>query len=458
MRSGGTAQMHRPPGKPASAPFDRHDADFIIRSSDNVDFHVHRIILSLASSVFSDMLPLPQPEGSSPIPTVDLEEDSQTIDVFLRVCYPLFDPEIKTLPELRKVLAAAIKYDAQIVVHAMKKTLVSPPFLQKEPMNAYAVACLFDLEEEAKIAAEVAATNQTQVSTYQLLDEISAGAYYRILKLRRVGPRHIKPVPSKSRKGVHTSPQCSFNHVGIAPFCRPATSLASSKLRPKLDAVTHPFIAADADMILRTSDSLDFRVHRAILSLASPMFIETLAKEQCAKPEGEDDLPLYTMREDGAVVDALLRFCYPLEVPQLTNANLLLEVAFSAKKYGLHRAEQLIRASSAWSTFSASAPLKFYFAAVRMGWKEEAKTCALRLTQTHTREQIVDLYIPEMEAVCSRLYRRFLDFDKACRDAMYSDFELSGLGDRLCTPLSSPCRDRYRSTPATYLRGCVSTQ
>ncbi|OJT03115.1 hypothetical protein TRAPUB_6303 [Trametes pubescens] len=49
----------------ASAPFDRDDADLILRSSDNIDFHVHRIILTLASPVFAGMFTTPQPPDTN---------------------------------------------------------------------------------------------------------------------------------------------------------------------------------------------------------------------------------------------------------------------------------------------------------------------------------------------------------------------------------------------------------
>ncbi|KAF9240602.1 hypothetical protein BU15DRAFT_73833 [Melanogaster broomeanus] len=50
----------------APEPFDNIDADVILRSSDNVDFRVFKIILSLTSPVFKDMFTLPQPDNQSP--------------------------------------------------------------------------------------------------------------------------------------------------------------------------------------------------------------------------------------------------------------------------------------------------------------------------------------------------------------------------------------------------------
>ena len=43
----------------ASEPFDHAKADIILRSSDNIDFHVFKLFLSLASPFFEDMFNIP---------------------------------------------------------------------------------------------------------------------------------------------------------------------------------------------------------------------------------------------------------------------------------------------------------------------------------------------------------------------------------------------------------------
>lgn len=368
----------------AVPPFDRDDADLIIRSSDGVDFRVHRIILSLSSYFFADMLALPQPSGTASIPIVDVTEDSHschTFDMFLRFSYPIIDPEVKSLLELRKVLTAAVKYDAAIVVHAMKKIMVSPPSLNKEPLRVYAIACIFGLEEEAQIAADYAVTTHTSgswVEEYEELDEISAGAYYRLLKLRRRGPR-----TTKSGKKGNSGGTPIFNHFGIAPYCRAPTSgaLPWTTCRRKLDSVSEPFNASDADVVLQTADSQEFRAHRAILHLASPTFLGMLMREDSHKREDDSktDIPVYLMPEDTLTVDALLRFCYPVELPELRDTDTLLDVVFAARKYKFGRVERLVRTTSS-ARLAAQPSLQFYFAAVRLGWTEEARACALQLT------------------------------------------------------------------------------
>ncbi|KAI0799802.1 hypothetical protein BC629DRAFT_1285315, partial [Irpex lacteus] len=148
----------------AQVPFDRKDADVIIRSSDNVDFHVFKAVLILASPFFADMFSLKQPEptGSStdvgtiaardPIP---ISEDSKTFDCLMRLCYPIDDPLLDRdcdLPLVEKVLEAAQKY---LMDEAAKLARVELGKLAiRFPLNAYAISCRLNAENEARIAAE----------------------------------------------------------------------------------------------------------------------------------------------------------------------------------------------------------------------------------------------------------------------------------------------------------------
>jgi hypothetical protein len=73
-------------------PFDVSDANFIIRSSDNVNFRVHRSILAMVSPFFKDLLSLPQPSDSETIdglPVVQLSEGSELLYSLISILYPV---------------------------------------------------------------------------------------------------------------------------------------------------------------------------------------------------------------------------------------------------------------------------------------------------------------------------------------------------------------------------------
>jgi hypothetical protein len=68
------------------------DASFVIRSSDFVDFKVHKAVLAAASPFFKDLLSLPQPpdcESVDGLPMVQFLEDSELLSALVSMLYPL---------------------------------------------------------------------------------------------------------------------------------------------------------------------------------------------------------------------------------------------------------------------------------------------------------------------------------------------------------------------------------
>ena len=437
------------PGKIAATPFDRGDADFVLRSSDNVEFRVHRLILSMASSVFEGMFSVPKPPALSsdlPIPEVAISEDSETLDLFLRVCYPLIEPEVQTLPLLRKVLTAGDKYDAPIVVHAMTRELRQARFMDNDPLRVFAVACLCDLEKEAKVAAEKAVLEgmiHSPAPGCPELDEISAGSYYRLLKLD--GTKALASKPKKYKPIVYR-----VDFAGILPLCRRSGSHASTSPQVHSPAVAlHPFTPLDgADIILRTIDSVDFFVHRNIITFGSPTFLGSLRQEI---PSGElQELPVYLLSENHRTVDVLLRMCYPVDDPAIHSPDLYLRVASAAHRYRFSNIEHTLRRS--WTGYAQKEPLRCYFTAVQCGWEAEARACALQLSTTHSRAELSVAYISEMETVSSVPYRRLLSYAQAVRTAATREFNLVDVRCRKCPPSDSDS-DRNVGYPTTISTG-----
>lgn len=134
--------------------FDAEDADFVLRSADSVEFRVHRCILSIASPVFQDMLGIPQPhDPTHKLPHADLPEATITLDVLLRYIYPIPSPKIEDFVTLSNVLASAEKYAAEGVISRLRTILVSPRFLDLNPLRVYAIACRWSFLIEAQLAS-----------------------------------------------------------------------------------------------------------------------------------------------------------------------------------------------------------------------------------------------------------------------------------------------------------------
>jgi hypothetical protein len=72
--------------------FDISDANLIIRSSDLVDFRVHKSVLAMASPFFKDLLSLPQPSDGEIVdglPVVQLPEGSELLNSLISILYPI---------------------------------------------------------------------------------------------------------------------------------------------------------------------------------------------------------------------------------------------------------------------------------------------------------------------------------------------------------------------------------
>ncbi|KAF8555639.1 hypothetical protein OG21DRAFT_1483687, partial [Imleria badia] len=117
----------------AAAPFDHEKADIILRSSDNIDFRVFKLFLSLASPFFETLFDIPQPDeenGDQEIKdglvVIPVTEDGKTLDALLRFCYPCTladDPNIEVLKDAMDVLEAARKYSLDVIETKARKAI-----------------------------------------------------------------------------------------------------------------------------------------------------------------------------------------------------------------------------------------------------------------------------------------------------------------------------------------------
>ncbi|EMD37128.1 hypothetical protein CERSUDRAFT_137612 [Gelatoporia subvermispora B] len=175
-----------------AAPFDSDDADIVIQSSDKVKFPVHRFLLSRASTVFGAMLSLPQSDTPSPTatqgpPVVELPEDRQTLDIVLRLCYPI---EVR-LPDgfiehAQLVLEAARKYALDSVMERLDFQMKEERIVSVQPLRVYALACSYGLEDLARRAAkETLKEDPLDVPYSSTLRCMTGGAYHRLLQYHR---------------------------------------------------------------------------------------------------------------------------------------------------------------------------------------------------------------------------------------------------------------------------------
>ncbi|KAI0057449.1 hypothetical protein BV25DRAFT_1841665 [Artomyces pyxidatus] len=180
----------------ADPPFNDIDADIILRSSDKVDFHVHKLFLSKASPFFRDMVSLPQTNDSFPVDearnglfVLPLEEDASAIDMMLRFCYPRSccpeEPHLDGFDDLKHAMQMASKYQLDVMERAVLLRLEVDPEVQ-HPERLYATAWALGLRDVVLAAAKLSLRHPRPVDEeFEEFDDIPATALIRFLDYRR---------------------------------------------------------------------------------------------------------------------------------------------------------------------------------------------------------------------------------------------------------------------------------
>ncbi|KAJ7676428.1 hypothetical protein B0H17DRAFT_863431, partial [Mycena rosella] len=172
-----------------------------------------------------------------------------------------------------------------------------------------------------------------------------------------------------------------------------------------------PFDDHCADVILRSSDGVDFHVYGAVLSLASPGFRETL--QSLAHPNDRDAASV-TMGESAVVLDRMLRFFYPGAEPVLTNLETLREILDGVLlKYGMRFLAPL--GKRYLRSFIEAMPVGVYSVACRYEWKDvatEAARHSLRLPIRAFR-----LAPAQLQYITADRYHALLKYHTQCSEA-----------------------------------------
>ncbi|EPS94929.1 hypothetical protein FOMPIDRAFT_1133383 [Fomitopsis schrenkii] len=374
----------------AGDPFNKPNADIVLRTSDAVHFLVHMVVLGLTSDFFDGMAKVPQPCGTAERAVVDVQEDSATLDALLRYMYPCDDPILGDVMRVGDVLRAAVKYQADTVAQRLRRQLS----MFDDPRRVFTVACLADLED----VAYQAAVEWCQDDSYDLEDTyvaemsvLSTGTLFRLLRFCDAYKRNIE-LPTHYE------------------FTRPAGPTASPAEPTETLTAPSPFDrpSAHANIVIRSRDNIDFYVIEDLINLASNKLGTLLHDSRDNFVRSRDGYRILALPEPAAVLLPLLQLTYPGASPHFHDWRLLTAVLETAYKYELVRAAELTK--RAWVNEIASEPMRSYFVAVRQGWEAEA-----RLAAKHALLDPLDKYYSEMESVPADCYIRFLRFRQRCR-------------------------------------------
>ena len=100
----------------------------------------------------------------------------------------------------------------------------------------------------------------------------------------------------------------------------------------------------NADVILRSSDLVHFRVHKSALIASSPFFADMFSLPKPPNDAAPDELPVVHLSEDAKILNSLISMLYsvPPEIPD--SSDNILTLLAAATKYDMDAAQSFIRA------------------------------------------------------------------------------------------------------------------
>ncbi|KAI9441837.1 hypothetical protein H4582DRAFT_1420715 [Lactarius indigo] len=154
-----TSKNSDPPSVPLC--LDIPDANIIVRSSDKVDFHVHKSLLAMSSPFFKYLLSLPQPPDDELVdgfPVIQLSEDADLLNSLISLIYPIAPVIPSSYEKVFALLAACQKYDMELVQSNIRigiKLGTFPTPVEAEAFRACAIAGSLGLAPELEHAARL---------------------------------------------------------------------------------------------------------------------------------------------------------------------------------------------------------------------------------------------------------------------------------------------------------------
>jgi hypothetical protein len=145
--------------------------------------------------------------------------------------------------------------------------------------------------------------------------------------------------------------------------------------KPTAVPLSTDFCADDADVVIRVADTLDFRVHKLMLSLVSPFF-RTMFTVPQPPTNTPDTLPHVDVHESVETWENILRFIYRVPNPAIDDLQDLESLLLAATKYEMQSIIDAYKMNFEDRRFIQRDPLHLYAIACRCGLDDQAKYVA----------------------------------------------------------------------------------
>ncbi|KAF8635032.1 hypothetical protein AX15_000570 [Amanita polypyramis BW_CC] len=199
-----------------------------------------------------------------------------------------------------------------------------------------------------------------------------------------------------------------FDYVSCA-LTLPRMQHSQTEVKAAIDA-QKPFDRdADADVILRSSDSVDFFVIKLLLCFVSSVFRDIFSSYRSVNPtdnETRNGLPVVSLEEDSRTIRHLLLFIYPfVDEPAIHDAGLCMKLGEMAQKYSMNVIKRKVQRAVNASPLMRTEAFRMYTIAVYLNWNEIADTAASRTFFTSLNSLP---YVDELQKISGLNFYHFL--------------------------------------------------
>lgn len=181
-----------------------------------------------------------------------------------------------------------------------------------------------------------------------------------------------------------------------------------------------PFDGGKGDVVLRSSDKIDFAVAKGVVAYISTFFegmfsFPQLPESQSSEDEYKEGMVVINMPENSDVIDNLLRWVYPATAPEY-KPDILNDVLQAADKYGVQDVEVQVQRYMRllFPELLRTEPLRAFAVAYRFGLKDELLAAAHQLLVTPLASHS---FFPELAPMSANAYHDLVKYRARCADA-----------------------------------------
>jgi hypothetical protein len=177
--------------------------------------------------------------------------------------------------------------------------------------------------------------------------------------------------------------------------------------------------ARNADIILRSSDLINFYVLKTFLIYVSPFFEDMFNLPSTTTNDIMNGFPVIAVAETSETIRLLLDLIYPhIGDPRINDVALFLKVCKATRKYCMDMIENRLRTQIVTSHLTVSEPLRVYAVAIDLGW-EDIALIAARNTSKISLDKLP--HTEELQNISGSGFYRFLDYRFRRDKIFYAD-------------------------------------